>query len=233
MTVAGAQTADGTAGSTAEPSVVNDWEAVRSATEIQYEPLPPFKPPETPGWLKTLGEWLRSILEPVGEALGVSWPVLQYVLIALAAVLALYILWHLLAPTLERLRARKPEEEGDWAPDRTDAEALLEDADRLAGEGRYAEAVHLLLRRSVGHIASARPDWVIPASTAREIASFPLLSDRARSTFGVIAARVERSLFALRDLDAEDWRTAREAYAEFALVDLSAGRPGRVQEAMA
>jgi hypothetical protein len=33
--------------------------------------------------------------------------------------------------------------------------------------------VHLLLQRSVHHIAEARPDWLLPASTAREIAGFP------------------------------------------------------------
>jgi hypothetical protein len=114
---------------------------------------------------------------------------------------------------------------GEWAPDRDAAAALLEEADRLAAAGRYGEAVHLLLRRSVDHIAEARPDWLLPASTAREIAQFPMLSEAARRAFRVIAVRVERSLFALRDLDADDWRAARAAYADFALQNFDGLEP--------
>ena len=44
-----------------------------------------------------------------------------------------------------------------------------------------------------------------------------MLPERARSAFAAIASRVERSLFALRALDAEDWQAARAAYADFAL----------------
>ncbi|PKP64950.1 MAG: hypothetical protein CVT87_01935, partial [Alphaproteobacteria bacterium HGW-Alphaproteobacteria-9] len=83
------------------------------------------------------------------------------------------------------------------------------------------EATHLLLLRSVGHIADARPDWVDPSSTARELAALPALPDAARTAFGVIAERVERSLFALRRLDRPDWEAARAAYAEFALARLN------------
>ena len=94
---------------------------------------------------------------------------------------------------------------------------LLDDADRLAAEGRYDEATHLLLKRSVGQIARARPDLLAPSSTAREIADLRALPEAARGSFAVIAERVERSLFALRGLSADDWQAARAAYAEFAL----------------
>jgi hypothetical protein len=36
----------------------------------------------------------------------------------------------------------------------------------------------------------------------------------------VIASRVERSFFALRNLNADDWQAARAAYADFALARL-------------
>jgi hypothetical protein len=217
VAVAGAQIA----GSTSAADAARDWQAMRADAAIQYAPLPPFKPPQPPGWLKTLGEWLRGILEPVGNAIGVSWPVIEKVLIALAIVFVLWIVWRLAAPLLDRMREPKPAEEPEWAPDRAAAATLLSDADRLAAEGRFGEAVHLLLQRSVGHISEARPDWLLPASTAREIAAFPMLPERARQAFGVIAARVERSLFALRDLDAGDWAAARSAYADFALANFT------------
>ena len=94
---------------------------------------------------------------------------------------------------------------------------MLDDADRLAAEGRFDEATHLLLQRSVGQIAAARPEWLEPSSTAREIAALPALPEPARHAFGVIAERVERSLFALRRLGPDDWQAARAAYADFAL----------------
>ena len=198
-----------------------DWAAVRAADDIQYAPLPPAKipePPVPPEWLKQLGEWLRSLFEPLGQALGMSWPLVQKVLIALAILLVLFLLWRLVVePLLDRRHHPKPAEEPEWAPVREHAVALLADADRLAAEGRYGEAARLLLQRSVHHIAQAQPDWLLPATTAREIATLPRLPERARTAFGIIAARVERSLFALRELDAADWQAARSAYADFAL----------------
>jgi hypothetical protein len=219
-----AQQADQIAGSTTASDAARDWEAVRAAADIQYVPLPPAPPvAEPPAWLEQLGEWLRSLLEPLGRALGMSWPVVERVLIALAVLLALVLLWKLvLEPLFGYKRKPKLEDEAEWAPSQAKATALLEDADRLAAEGRYGEAAHLLLQRSVSHIAEARPDWLHPASTAREIASLQTLPERARSAFGVIAARVERSLFALRELDATDWHEARTAYADFALQEIRA-----------
>ena len=212
------------AGSSAASDPAGDWEAVRAAVDIQYAPLPPAKipdPPVPPEWLKQLGEWLRSLFEPLGKALGMSWPVVEKLLIALAILGVLFLLWRLvLEPLLERRRKPRLEPEPEWAPVRAQAVALLADADRLAAEGRYGEAARLLLQRSVHHIAEAQPDWLLPATTAREIAILPRLPSRAREAFGVIAARVERSLFALRDLDAADWQAARSAYADFALQEL-------------
>jgi hypothetical protein len=147
-----------------------------------------------------------------------SWPVLQKVLIGLAILGVLFLLWRLVVePLLGRRRQPKVEAAPEWVPVRSAAVALLADADRLAAEGRFGEAAHLLLQRSVNHIAEAQPDWLLPASTAREIAVLPRLPQRARDAFAVIAARVERSLYALRELDATDWQAARSAYADFAL----------------
>lgn len=213
------------AGSSASSDTARDWEAVRSAADIQYAPLPPAQippPPQTPDWLKRLGEWLQGLFEPLGQALGMSWPVLQTVMIGLAILGVLFLLWRLVIESLlERRRQPKAEAVPEWAPERGAAVALLADADRLAGEGRFGEAAHLLLQRSVHHIAEAQPDWLQPASTAREIAVLPRLPGRAREAFAVIAARVERSLYALRELDATDWQAARAAYADFALHEFS------------
>lgn len=200
-------------GAEAAAQAARDWQAVRHDGSIQFEPLPMPPPPGTPAWLK----WLQELFEPVARLLGTSWPVLQWVLLGLAVLVAIWAVWRLAEPLLEGRRRKAAELEPEWLPDRDAALALLEDADRLADEGRFDEATHLLLRRSVAQIAATRPDWVHPASTAREIAGIALLPAAAREAFGVIALRVERSLFALRALDAGDWQAARAAYARFAL----------------
>lgn len=201
-------------------SVGKDWEAVRANAEIQFAPLPPPEPPRPPPWLEKLQELLAEWLGPAGEWLGNSWPTLKWVLLVLTVLLLAFLSWRILSPML-RWKPKGNEAAEEWAPDREDALALLEDADRLATEGRFDEATHLLLRRSVGQIRAVRPDWLEPSSTAREIVALPDLPSRARGAFATIAERVERSLFALRPLGREDWQAARTAYADFALSELA------------
>ena len=69
------------------------------------------------------------------------------------------------------------------------ARALLDEADKLAAEGRYAEAVRLILHRSIEEIEGRRPRLVRPAFTAREIGRLPDIPDNARATFVGIAER--------------------------------------------
>lgn len=190
--------------------------------DIQYAPLPPAPPPVTPDWLKALGAWIESLLGPLGQMLGLRWGVVEVVLYILAGLLVAWLAWRLLAPWLAALRRGEAADPG-WVPDQAQATALLEDAERLAREGCFAEAVHLLLQRSVSQIATARPDWLHPASTAREIALLAGLGESARRAFATIATRVERSRFALRDLDGDDWQAARDAYAAFALQPIGRG----------
>ena len=207
---------------TASSDAARDWEGVRAAGDIQFAPVQPIPPPKPPDWLLALGRWLEDLFGPLGKWLGVSWPVLEKILIGIAAIGVLILAWALLRPLIARLRLPKPAAAPEWTPDRADALALLEDADRLAAQGRFDEATHLLLKRSVGQIAAARPDWLHPASTAREIAGIAALPAAARAAFAAIAERVERSRYALRALAAEDWLAARAAYADFALVRLPA-----------
>ncbi|GGY91205.1 hypothetical protein ACFSTD_18945 [Novosphingobium colocasiae] len=199
------------------------WHAVRRGGDIQFSPLAPMpeRPPTPPpGWLEALLKALEALFKPIGRLLGMSWPVFQYVLIGGAALLVLFIVWRAIQPLLARRADSGGEQEAGWAPVRAEAEALLSDADRLAAEGRFDEATHLLLVRSVRQIGDARPDALHPASTAREIARLSFLPAIGREAFTTIAVRVERSLFALRALDAEDWGAARAAYARFAQVGL-------------
>jgi hypothetical protein len=213
-------------GAQAAQDAATAWQKVHADPSIQYAPVE-VKVPEThtPDWLIALEKFFKAIFEPIGRALGLSWPVLQWVLLGLGVLLLAYIVWRFSEPLRlgwQRKQAKPPAPE-EWTPNRAEALALLEDADALAREGRYDEATHLLLRRSVQQIAQARPDWVGRASTAREIGSIAALPDKARATFAQISGLVERSLFALRALNADDWQAARQAYAEFALERIAAG----------
>jgi hypothetical protein len=114
-------------------------------------------------------------------------------------------------------RRQAQSEPAHWTPQASAARALLDEADRLATDGHYDQAVQLLLYRSIEDIERWRGGIVRPSSTARDIAAFDALPMSARAVFGRIAALVERGIFARRPLAAEDWRTARDAYAGFAL----------------
>ena len=201
-----------------------EYDAIRSDPAIQFEPLTLKAPePYEPSWLEQLlqaiFEAIAALFSPLGGAIAGQWSIIQWVLVAALALFILYLLARLIGPLKGRSSnaAEAQEEDDHWQPDQAESLALLEDADRLAGEGRYDEAAHLLLKRSVGQIAEVKPDWVSPSSTARELSALPALSESARRTFGVISSVVESSLFALQRLTREDWERAREAYADFAL----------------
>ncbi|WP_240310849.1 hypothetical protein [Altererythrobacter sp. ZODW24] len=194
----------------------DSWSEIRADDALQFSPIETEPKPEPPTWLQDLFEWMGDLFAPLGRGLIGIWPILKWVLLAAAISLLLWLLWKLIEPYIGGPKREKVAEE-EWVPQREEALALLSDADRLAAEGNYDEATHLLLQRSVSQIATARPEWLEPSSTAREIAALPALPEAARAAFTAISERVERSMFALRRLGADDWQAARTAYADFAL----------------
>ena len=123
--------------------------------------------------------------------------------------------WRLRPPRIAR-GANVPAEE-EWTPEETGARAWLEEADALAREARFAEAIHHLLFRSIEDIASRRPALVRRALTSRELAAAHSIPERARALFAAIARLVERSLFGGRPVNEGDWLQARQAYSDFAV----------------
>ena len=193
------------------------WAQIRADPQIQYTPvtIPEAEPP--PRWLEALLEWLGDVFGPLAATIVGNWHIIWPLLAAVGALIAALALLRIFAPVWRRGKRSAADEEPDWMPDAAAATALIGDADRLAQEGRYEEATRLLLTRSVAQIAQARPGLVEPSSTAREIVALPFLPPAAAHAFGAIAGLVERSLFALGRLSLDDWRTARAAYADFAL----------------
>ena len=192
---------------------------LRADGAIQFD-LPAFAPPATPDWALALLRLLRPLL----AALAPIAPYLRYLVWAAAAALLLFVGWRLyrrFGPLLRRSRAAAAGDAAeDWRPEATPARALLAEADALAAGGRFAEASHLLLHRSIAEIDRYRPRLIRPAATSRDIAAIEGLPAPARATFALIARTVERGLFAGRDVGAGDWQAARRAYEDFAFPGL-------------
>ena len=123
----------------------NQWQALRAATDLQFAPVPPpapLPPWAPPAWLQWLGHILEVIFQPLARALGIGWPVMQWLLIGAAVAVLTLLVWRLGVSLWLKARAIAPAPAADWAPDRAEAAALLEDADWLAEQGRYDEAAH-------------------------------------------------------------------------------------------
>lgn len=178
---------------------------------IQFQ-LQEYQPPVTPEWLRSFGEFLRAIF-----------PVLEILFWVLLAALVLWILYAIGRRVFGAdwpWRGRAAGEPVlDLQPEQGRARTLLAEADTLAGEGRFAEAVHLLLFRSIDDIDERRPAVVRPALTSRDIAALEEIPAAPRSAFQRLVMAVERNLFAGRSLGADDWRDCRDAYQEFAFAE--------------
>lgn len=192
--------------------------AVRADSSIQFD-LPWHQaeaPTPPPRWLMELFQSLGNMVEWVGG----GWKLLMWAAIAavvIALILALFpAVREWFAARLLR-RSETVAEPPRWAPEAAAARALLDEADRLAAAGRYAEAVRLILHRSIEDIEKWRGDSLRPSLTSRDIAAFESLPDTARTVFRRIVADVERSLFGGSALGEPDWTRARADYAGFAL----------------
>ena len=170
-----------------------------------------YTPPQTPAWVRPLGEILRAIA-----------PFLGYVFWGGVAIIVLVIAYALFSEIRRRMPARAdktkpaPTPAPDYRPNAVRARALIEEADRLANEGKYGEAARVLLHRSIDDFEDVLKIAIAPALTSREIARLDRLSPQGRTTFSGIAAAVERSLFGGQALSASQYSACREAYASFA-----------------
>ncbi|MDZ3832162.1 MAG: DUF4129 domain-containing protein [Sphingopyxis sp.] len=201
-----------------DPELVDPgYSQTMAGGEIQTHFPPPTPPPESP-------EWLMSLLRSIGNFFEWSAPALKPLLLIAAVLLLLFILYHF-APGFARwvddLRfGRKAVQDGEDQAGQAEAgaaRALLAEADALAAQGRFAEAVHLLLYRSVEDIEGRRPGLVRPAMTSRDLAAAQDLPGIAREAFSRIARAVEISLFGGRAIDSDAWQQCRGAYAELTI----------------
>jgi hypothetical protein len=189
--------------------------ALLRQSDLQFD-LAPYQAPTPPAWLKPLAQFLSAIA-----------PVFPYIfwtgLIVGGLAILFFVLREVIGMRLPKFgRRAKPLAEAEWRPSAARARTLLEDADRLAAQGRFGEAAHLILFRSIEDIDAGWPNLVRPSLTSRDIAAHQGLPEPARRTFGDIARVVERSVFGGAALAAADFVFCRRAYERFALPDVQA-----------
>jgi hypothetical protein len=172
--------------------------------QLDFKSAPPTPP---------VPAWLESLFQAIGELA----PILKFLFWGGLVVGVALILWFVAGEVRATRRRKSPAAAPlDWRPEPERARALLEEADRLAEAGRYGEAIHILLFRSIDDLAGRRPGLIRPALTSRDIAGLDQMPPPARGAFARIAERVERSFFGGHPAGAEDFAHARGDYETFA-----------------
>ena len=197
-------------GQAAEAKLAAAHKALLKTPGIQFDFQKTVEPPP-PEWLKPLIAFLQAIA-----------PVLQVIFwggLIIGAALVLFFIVREFAPE-SWFRGRKTiVPVTDCRPGPGKARALLEDADTRAASGRFDEAIHLLLFRSIDDLAARRPGAVGPALTSRDISTLRVLPDDARTAFARLAQAVERTFFGGRPADADAFGQARADYQAFAFAE--------------
>ena len=184
--------------------------------EKEPEPIELREPREPNPILEAIGDFFADLFGFLGSTLG-------YITLFIIAATILIGLYFMFGEGFS-LRRRETEVKQDKSisiapdlmPDEASARALLGDAEALARQGRFAEAVHALLFRSIDLIQERQPVSVKRSLTAREIGRLSNLPDLIRAGLAPIISIVERSYFGGRPVDESGWREARTAYQSFA-----------------
>jgi hypothetical protein len=187
--------------------------ALLRQSDLQFK-LTPFKAPELPAWQV----WLGKHLQPVWKALGPLAPYIFWGVAAAGAVCILYLIGQRLfgmSRGQSHAKFKLSEPGREWRPGPEQARVLLADADRLAADGLFVEAAHLILLRSIEDIHARRPGALAVSLTSRDIARAPALPPLVREVFSGIADAVEQSLFGGRPLDRDGFVRCRQAYEAF------------------
>ena len=178
-----------------------------SSYQFAFSALPQMSPPPN---------WLVRLFKALAKALAVASPAIRigvWVVLAAGVALLAVVLWRQ-ARGRARVAAAAPLTLHALGAEQAAARAAarLADADRLAAEGLYGEAIHVLLLTGVDEVERERPGRIRPSFTSRDIAALPELPPEPHAAFSHIAAVVERALFGGRAVDRTAWGDCRSAY---------------------
>lgn len=201
-----------------EDQIETAFRRLRRNDSLQFELPEPPPAAETPGWLVAIGEFIAALfrfLAPILEVL--FW-------LGLGALIfgALYLIAKTIYDARQAGLGRKTKAASDappplYQPEERQARILLEEIDALAAQGRFEEAVHTLLFRSIQDIDLNRPNVIRRSLTSREIGTLSILTEKAQGAFATIAQIVEQSFFGGQTLGRAEFDRAREAYSALAL----------------
>jgi hypothetical protein len=144
---------------------------------------------------------------------GVLWPVLAAIGIAFLAL----VLWRVTSARRGRerpSRARPPA--GDGAPARRSLRiGPLTDVEDLARQGRFGEAIHLLLLHLFAALQRRPATAPAPAHTGREVLARTRLASQAHDALGVLVLAAEKIHFGGREASREDYEACLAHYRRF------------------
>lgn len=151
------------------------------------------------------------IFPAAGAFAYLSWTLLVVLLIVAVALFAVWIAGNL--PSARAKAALVPAQDGP-APEQPERETgpTLRDAERLASEGRWSEAVHALLLAAVGRLCARFSVPQARSRTSRELCRTLPLQGEAREAFAGLVRTVEVSLFGGAELGPDDYQTSLERF---------------------
>lgn len=196
-----------------EAEIERAYRAVKRNEAYQYDLAEPIPRKPTSPFARAIGRFLAAIARIIFPILTMAF----YIGIGALAVGALYLIGRAIYETRYAKPAVKTAEEPEvplYQPAEAQARILLDEVDKLAAEGRYGEAVHTLLFRSIQDIDRNRPNVVRRSLTAREIGSLSVLTTQARRAFSTIAGVSELAHFGGVLVNKAGFETARNAYAD-------------------
>ncbi|WP_340119355.1 hypothetical protein [Pelagibius sp. 7325] len=170
----------------------------------ETEKLPDIEPWTLPPWLAEALFWL---------------------LVAAVVAMVLFFLYSLLSDLLQNRDAfRRNRENKAAGPARIKTPTIerrtvdrrsLAEADRLAAEGRFSEAIHLLLLVAMDRLHRELGPRVAPAMTGREVLRLPALPEATVAPLTRMVQVSEINHFGGRAAAAPDYQSCRDAFLRF------------------
>lgn len=196
-----------------DDDIKRSYRAVKRDEAYQYELAEPIPIRQPSRFEKAIGRFFAAIFSFLAPLL----EIIFWLGLGALALGALYLFGRAIYETRFAAPKEKEEEAPEvplYQPAQAQARILLDEVDKLAAEGRYGEAVHTLLFRSIQDIDRNRPNVVRRSLTSREIGSLPVLTQEARTAFSTIAGVSELAHFGGVSVNKAGFETARTAYAE-------------------
>lgn len=182
-------------------------EQARSEGEEDDEPVESSSRPSRRDWTE------REEPEAAAPGTASLASMTVYLLVGIAVILL--VVWLLMEGADRRAKEEPGSKsdggrEGEPAPEGRDF--ALDDATRLAAQGLYAEAMHVLLLVAIHQVAERSRASLPPSRTSRELVRLLPLGTESREAFGEMVRAVERTLFGGAPAGAQDYQRSLECF---------------------